>query len=81
MAHPIENPIDAASASLSDPSIARGEHIPFSPTQADVSEFQFIMRGECGVALDNAEAWNRMTELVTLFRMLMAPIPEDPQLE
>jgi hypothetical protein len=45
----------------------------------DVAEFQQIMRDECGVVLDDTEAWNRATELVTLYRTLLGPIPEDPE--
>lgn len=50
-------------------------------TEADVREFQEVMRKECGLVLDDAEARNRAIELVALFRMLLGPIPEDPASE
>lgn len=30
--------------------------------------------------MDDAEAWDRATEIVALFRILLGPIPEDPTL-
>lgn len=47
-------------------------------TPADVREFQQIMREECGVTLDDAEAWTRARELANLYRILLRPLPEDP---
>ena len=53
--------------------------IGFPLTQEDIDEFKALMRDECGVDLSNQEAWNRATELLGLFRMLMGPIPEDSE--
>lgn len=47
-------------------------------TQADIDEFKAIVRAECGVEMDNHEAWNRVIELLNLYRALLGPIPEDP---
>jgi hypothetical protein len=58
-------------------SIEANSRPDFSLTQADVAEFQLIMRDECGVVLDDAKAWQRARELVNLYRMLLAPLPED----
>lgn len=44
-----------------------------------VIEFQRLVREECGLELPIEEAWARATRLVTLYRMLMGPIPEDPE--
>lgn len=65
------------------PSVSKGVDASATPslTQADVCEFQLIMRDECGIVLDDAEAWQRATELTALFRMLLGPIPEDPAFE
>jgi hypothetical protein len=49
-----------------------------SLSTAQVLEFQQIMREECGVTLDDAEAWARARELANLYRILLAPLPEDP---
>jgi len=48
-------------------------------TAADVEEFRAIMQEESGVALTETEAWNRAIELINLVRMLLGPIPEDPE--
>ncbi len=50
----------------------------FPLTLADVREFQRVVRDSCGVTLDEVEAWNRATEILALYRMLLSPIPEDP---
>ncbi len=42
-------------------------------------EFQWLVREECGVELSAEEAWTRASRLVALYRMLMGPIPEDPE--
>lgn len=42
-------------------------------------EFQRLVREECGVELSFEEAWTRASRLVALYRMLMEPIPEDPE--
>lgn len=47
-------------------------------TQADIREFQRLVREHCSVTLDDVEAWNRATTLVALYRMMLRPIPEDP---
>lgn len=45
----------------------------------DIREFQQLVRQCCGVSLEDGEAWTRATQLVDLLRMLMRPIPEDPE--
>lgn len=47
--------------------------------QADIDEFKRLVREHCGVELDDLAAWNRATELVFLYRMMLRPIPEDPE--
>lgn len=51
----------------------------FSLTQADIEEFKAIIRSEYGVEMENQEAWNRVIELLNLYRNLLGPIPEDPE--
>ena len=56
--------------------------VPQSPiplAEQDVAEFQTIMKESCAVELSTAEAWSRATELLTFFRMLLGPIPDDPE--
>lgn len=48
-------------------------------TAADIREFQQIVRASCGVDLDDVTAWHRATALVAMYRMLLKPIPEDPE--
>ena len=48
-------------------------------TDADVAEFQRIIGDHCGVTLDEAEAHTRANELLMLYRMLLGPIREDPE--
>lgn len=43
-----------------------------------VEEFRALMLKECGVALSLEDAWRKVTKLVSLYRMLMGPLPEDP---
>jgi len=64
------NPNDAA------PALARS--CPLSPE--DVAEFREIVREETGADLSEPEACNRAIELVALFRMLLGPLPEDPNI-
>lgn len=42
-----------------------------------VLKFQRLVREDCGVELSLEGAWNRARRFVALYRMLMAPIPED----
>ena len=42
-------------------------------------EFQQLMRQECGVELSVEAARTRAAQLIALYRMLMGPIPEDPE--
>jgi hypothetical protein len=46
-------------------------------TEADVAELQRIMHEEYGLDLDRSAAWERATQLMNLYRMLLRPIPED----
>ena len=43
-----------------------------------VDEFRMLLERECGVSLSLDEAWRHATKLVSLYRMLMGPLPEDP---
>jgi hypothetical protein len=45
----------------------------------DIAEFQSLLEREAGVRLDTSAAWKRATQLVSLVRMLLGPIPEDPE--
>ena len=49
----------------------------FGLTEAEVRRLQDILRreGESDVTLD--QAWARAIELLSLFRMLLGPLPED----
>ena len=42
-------------------------------------EFRQLLQEECGIDLTLEETWARATQLVALYRMLMGPIPEDPE--
>jgi len=46
---------------------------------ADVAEFQVLLSRECKVRLNSMETWRRATQLIDLVRMLLGPIPEDPE--
>jgi hypothetical protein len=48
-------------------------------TRDDVLEFQGIIRETTGVEMNDNEAWSRANELVGVYRMLLGPIPEDPE--
>jgi len=48
-------------------------------TSEDILEFQRLMREHCGLVLDEQQAQVRANELVMLYRVLLGPIPEDPQ--
>lgn len=49
------------------------------PTPAHIHEFQRIVQETTGASLFDQEAWERATELVSLFRMFVGPLPEDDQ--
>lgn len=51
----------------------------FVLNQADIDEFKGIIRREFGVEMSDRDAWNRVIELLNLYRMLLGPIPEDPE--
>jgi hypothetical protein len=53
------------------------EGFAFGLTQADVDEFRALIHRECGEDLNLQEAWQRATEVLALFRMLLGPLPED----
>ena len=48
----------------------------FGLTEAEVRRLQDILRRE-GEVLTIEQAWNRAIELLSLFRMLLGPLPED----
>ncbi len=50
-------------------------------THRDIREFQTLMRQCCGVEMDDAIAWKRAIQLVSLIRMLIGPLPEDPEVQ
>jgi hypothetical protein len=50
-------------------------------TRADVEEFRAIICETCGETISEQEAWNRATTLVALGRMLLGPLPDDPDAE
>lgn len=45
----------------------------------EVAEFRAIVKEDTGVDMSECEAWNRAIELTALFRMLIGPMPEDPE--
>lgn len=47
-------------------------------SEGKVREFQSLVLEECGVEMPFEIAWKRASQLIALYRMLMAPIPEDP---
>ena len=47
-------------------------------TYEDIQEFKRLIKETTGHELTDQEAWNRSTELVALYRMLLGCIPEDP---
>lgn len=49
----------------------------FGLSDEDIREFRQICREE-GVALDEHEAADRARAVLTLYRLLLGPIPEDP---
>lgn len=53
--------------------------LPVPLDAAAVWEFAELVRTETGVTLSDQEAWARATELIALFRMLLGPLPEDPE--
>ena len=48
----------------------------FGLTESEVRRLQDILRRE-GEELTLAQAWARAIELLSLFRMLLGPLPED----
>lgn len=48
-------------------------------TAEDIEDFRTLIRTECGVEMDEQEAWDRVIELVSLYRMFLGPLPEDPE--
>ncbi len=51
--------------------------IPITPT--DVADFRRIVAEEFGVTLEEREAWGRLADLLTLYRIVLGPLPEDPE--
>lgn len=49
------------------------------PTPGQVTGFCNLVRAATGVELSDQEAWERATELVSLFRMFVGPLPEDEE--
>ena len=60
--------------------MAQGDGCPrfaFGLSHADVEEFRKLIHRECGQELSPEEAWKRASEVLTLFRMMLGPLPED----
>ncbi len=60
---------------------ANESRFAFGLTTPEVERFRDIMRRECGVELTLEQAWARAIELLSLFRMLLGPLPEDTRFE
>lgn len=60
------------------PSTLADPGVPSLILPEDVQEFQEILRREFGEDVPEVEAWARLSDLVTLVRMLLGPLPEDP---
>jgi hypothetical protein len=50
-------------------------HIPITP--ADVAEFRRLVAEELNVTLDEHEAWDRLADLLAVYRVILGPLPED----
>lgn len=48
-------------------------------TPEDVQEFRRLVKQECGIEFSYEEAYRHARQFIDLYRMLMGPIPEDPQ--
>lgn len=46
----------------------------------DVEEFRALL-DQTGAHLDTSAAWKRAIQLVSLVRMLLGPLPEDPRVQ
>jgi hypothetical protein len=75
--HDLENDLDRKA--IQEPAPANHEIGPFPLSTEEVREFRAIVREVTGVDMSEHEAWNRATELLALFRMLIGPLPEDPE--
>jgi hypothetical protein len=64
-AHPLDHP--------------NGDLPPSLITQADAEEFRKILKRDFAEEVDLPEAWRRLSDLVSLVRMLLGPLPEDPE--
>lgn len=52
---------------------ANDHETPWHLTLEDVQEFKRLIKEATGDELTDQEAWNRATELVALYRMLLGP--------
>jgi hypothetical protein len=50
----------------------------FGLTALEVERLRGILSRESATEVSMAEAWGRAIELLALFRMLLGPLPEDP---
>lgn len=50
----------------------------FGLSRAAVEEFRSLMQEHCGLRLSPEDGWRQAAKLVSLYRMLMGPLPEDP---
>jgi hypothetical protein len=69
--------LDRPNVACSQPDGIADERFALGLTPADVDEFRELIHRECGESLSHEEAWNRATEVLALFRMLLGPLPED----
>jgi hypothetical protein len=64
--------------------IDRSNDIPGPPeyvlTTDEIRDFQVLIKEETGVDLPVQEAWNRAIAVIALTRMLIGPMPEDPEM-
>lgn len=77
MSYPTDNPREPGEGQARTPRTQRSARL----NAEDIREFQALMQKERGVTLNDSEAWSRATEVVALFRMLLAPLPEDDSRE
>jgi len=63
---------------LPAPTVLSSEGPSLSPR--DVDEFRALLQAN-GVQLDASTDWKRASQLVSLVRMLLGPLPEDPEVQ
>jgi len=56
-------------------------NVRYALTFDEIEEFRTLIREETGLELSHEEAFNRATELIGLVRVLISPLPEDPEVD